>query len=394
MIRQVGKDMKNQIKYSIVFGNDHKNPLGTIQSLGQAGVYSIAVCWGEKTGIVKSSKYTKEVYYGENAEACIDILLNCILPENSNEIGVITPCCDEAAVVLDRHRQELTQKFKFEYSTKYSLDELSEKNLQVELAKKAGLDIPECFTIYSFEDLPSAPPFPCILKPLVSMKGSKMDLRVCNNKVELEKNLKEILPHNQGIILQRYIDKEYEYLVECCRYSDGTSVAPIIIKNTKLYPPKVGLSTFHEVIPFNDGELKRKIFRLLDEMGYVGLVSVEFAKSKSDGKCYFFELNIRNDGYNPCATKSGANVNFAYCCDMLGLKKPQLKPRHIYVVSEINHFISMIHRQTSLNEWVHELKIRNGFTWSYKNDRKPMIVLFKHVFAEVISSKLKRLFRL
>ena len=36
--------MSAEIEYSIVFGNDDKNPLGAVQSLGQAGVKSIAVC--------------------------------------------------------------------------------------------------------------------------------------------------------------------------------------------------------------------------------------------------------------------------------------------------------------------------------------------------------------
>ena len=384
--------MKDKIKYSTVFGNDHKNPLGTIQSLGQAGVESIAVCWGKKTGIVKSSRFTKKVYYVQTAEDGVDILKKDIIPDDSGEIGVITPCCDEAAVVLDRHRDELKKKYRFEYSTKYSLDELSEKSLQMDLAKKAGLDTPECFTLFSVDDLPENPPYPCILKPLISMKGSKLDLRVCDNRDDLIKNLTEILPHNQGIILQRYVDKECEYLVECCRFIDGTSVAPIIIRNDRLYPEKVGLSTFHDVIPFDECELKEKTIRLLEVMGYVGLVSVEFAKSKSDGKYYFFEFNIRNDGYNPCATKSGANVNYAYCCDMLGFDKPDLHPEHVFIVSEINHFMSLAHGQIPFKTWRNELKKKDGFTWRYENDKKPMRVLFRHLFTDVISARAKKIF--
>ena len=54
--------MEQAIKYSVVFGNDHKNPLGAMQSLGQAGVNSIAVCWGKRTGTLESSKFLNKIY--------------------------------------------------------------------------------------------------------------------------------------------------------------------------------------------------------------------------------------------------------------------------------------------------------------------------------------------
>ena len=40
----------------------------------------------------------------------------------------------------------------------------------------------------NINDLPNNPPLPCIIKPLVSMKGSKADLRVCYDTDELKKN--------------------------------------------------------------------------------------------------------------------------------------------------------------------------------------------------------------
>ena len=88
-------------------------------------------------------------------------------------------------MILDEHRSELENRYRFEYSTKYTVEELSDKELQVRLAKEAGLDVPECYTIMSLGDIPENPPFQCIIKPLVSMRGSKLDLIVCNNMEEL-----------------------------------------------------------------------------------------------------------------------------------------------------------------------------------------------------------------
>lgn len=367
----------SEIKYSVVFGNDHKNPLGALQSLGQAGVRSIAVCWGEHTGTLESSNYLKEIYFGESAESCIPILLS-IIPDG--EIGVITPCCDEAAVTIDKYRKKLEEKYRFEYSAKYSFEEISDKAVQTRLAKEAGLNTPEFYTIYSLEDVPDSPPFPCIVKPLIAMKGSKNDLLICKDREELIKNLTEILPHNQGIILQRYIDKEHEILIECCRTSTGVTIAPAIIKNelNRLYPPNVGLSGLHEVIPLEDGELKRGITKLLDSMGYVGIISVEFAKSKTTGKYYFFEFNIRNDGYNPCVTKTGTNINYYYVCDMLGLPFEVGKTHHAFIVSEVKHLQLLTHGKISVVDWIKDIRKSEGFTWRYKEDKKPFNVMVIH----------------
>lgn len=383
------RNMSTELKYSIVFGNDHKNPLGALQSLGQAGICSIAVCWGERTGTLESSKYLKAICFGKNAEDCVQILLD-LIPQG--EYGVITPCCDEAAITIDRHRAELSSKYRFGYSTKFSFEELSDKGLQTSLAKEAGLDTPEYFTIMSPEDIPQNPPYPCIVKPLVAMKGSKGDLKICNDREELLYNVQEALPHNSGLILQRYIDKEYEILIECCGFSDGAFCAPAIIKNelNRLYPPEVGLSALHEVIPFEDEAFRQKIGKLLSLMGYVGLISVEFAKSKSTGKYYFFEFNIRNDGYNPCMTKTGANINYYHVCDMLNIPFQTHAAKHAFVVSEVRHLQLLAHRKISFKDWKNDLKKSIGFTWKYKGDARPFYVMIEHAVRGTVKARIKK----
>lgn len=382
-----------KIKYSIVFGNDHKNPLGVVQSLGQEGIHSIAVCWGKHTGILESSKYLKSIHFGDTAEACIEILLE-LIPEG--EQGVITPCCDEAAIVLDKYRDRLSSKYRFGYSDNYSFTQLSDKGVQTKLASEAGLDTPEFCTIMSMDDVSDNIPYPCIIKPLVAMKGSKNDLTICENEDELKAKLKAILPHNAGVIIQRYIDKEFEILVECCSFKNGNYCTPAIIKNelNRLYPPNVGLSGLHEVIPFEDEEFKRKIGNLLSIMGYTGLISVEFAKSKSTGKYYFFEFNIRNDGYNPCMTKSGTNINYYYVCDMLDIPFEVHSSKHAYVVSEIRHLQLLFHRRISFSEWLNDIKKSIGFTWKYKDDSNPFYYLVRETLMDGLKARFNRILKL
>ena len=46
---------------AVVFGNDHTNSVGVIQSLGKAGYKSIGLLFGGKSDFVISSKYTSGI---------------------------------------------------------------------------------------------------------------------------------------------------------------------------------------------------------------------------------------------------------------------------------------------------------------------------------------------
>lgn len=97
---------------------------------------------------------------------------------SEGEIGIITPCCDEAAITIDKYRDKLQNKYKFGYSLKYSFDELSDKAIQTQLAREAGLSVPEFYSVMKEEDIPKNPQFTCIVKTLIAMLGSKAETNI------------------------------------------------------------------------------------------------------------------------------------------------------------------------------------------------------------------------
>lgn len=60
---------------AIVFGNDHTNSVGVIQSLGKAGYRSIGLVYGFKNDFVKSSNYVDYVISAKDAQECIEKLI-------------------------------------------------------------------------------------------------------------------------------------------------------------------------------------------------------------------------------------------------------------------------------------------------------------------------------
>ena len=113
------------MKILIVFGNDHTNTVGVIQSLGKAGYMSVGLLFGQKTRYVSSSNYTVDIITGKDPQDCIDKLLESQYA-NVTKCPIVA-CCDMAALTLEKNSDRLRGKFVFEYAKNYSLEFLAKK---------------------------------------------------------------------------------------------------------------------------------------------------------------------------------------------------------------------------------------------------------------------------
>ena len=132
--------------HTIVFGPDWTNTLGVIQCLGADGHDICALITGGKTGLVESSRFVRKVHYAETMEAAMELLLN--FDCNSSSKVPIVACSDKTASELIRHKEELTPKYWFEYvksNSQYTYAQLLDKHIQLQLAKEAGVRVPELY---------------------------------------------------------------------------------------------------------------------------------------------------------------------------------------------------------------------------------------------------------
>ncbi len=355
--------------FIIVFGNDHTNSVGVIQSLGKAGYRCIGLLFGAKSDFVISSNYTEYVITAKDPQTCIEMLLNN-LPVCKSKIPIIA-CCDTAALTLERNANRLHERFVFEYSTHYTLDYLAKKENQVQLATESGFNVPKSWNLQDSRGIPSDVCYPCIIKPLVSCEGAKSDIRVCRTRKELEKNLNSLV-HTQNVLLQQYIERDYEISILGCGLTTGKCIIPVVENKLTLYPKHVGLECLANIQPLEDGPIKSSIERLISNTGYVGLFSVEMMHCKDDDKFYFTEINLRNDGAEALVTKYGANLPLNHVEDLMGLPLTEPTWHHPgYYIWDMHHFLSLIHRDISLINWIKDIKKSNGFMLFFKEDRKP-----------------------
>lgn len=378
----------------IILGNDHSNTLGLIQSIGKSGYNVYAAVWGVKTGLCIASKYLKRrnLIGGGNADDCIYKLVEVF--KSVNEKIPILCACDGAALAVERHKQVLKEKFVFEHAKgNYSINELQEKSLQVSIARKAGFNVPESFTVNSIKDINKLQNlnFPCIFKALKSVEGDKGDLTVCNTHQELIERATYTLKKTPRILVQQYIDRDYEISILGCALKSGECEIPCIEDKLTLYPKKVGLECLARVKPLEDIEIIQCIRKLINLTGYVGLFSVEMMHSKIDNQFYFTEINFRNDGAQSFIRKYGINLPLIHIKDLLNETyaidniENNLSPG--YYIWEIHHLFSLLHGDIGFTTWLKEIfRAKSGLVFDLA-DIKPFICQFSRPITGLIKKR-------
>lgn len=366
----------------IVFGNDHTNTVGVIQSLGIAGYRSIGLLFGNKTGYVKSSKYTDAIITAKDAQTCIDKLLQIKFQEDS-KIPIIC-CCDEAALTVEKNHLKLSLNFVYEEAKNYSLQYLSHKEQQVKLAKETGFNVPNTYNLNDSKKIPEDLQYPCIIKPLISCKGAKSDIRICQSYEDLKKNL-ESLKFTKAVLLQQYIDRDFEISVLGCGLTNGQCLIPAIENKLTLYPKYVGLECLVYIEPLTNNELKQSIIKLIKKIGYIGPFSIEMMHCKSDNKYYFTEINLRNDGANNFITKYGANIPLNHIEDLCNIPlTPQTHYNSGYYLWDMHHLRSMMCGDISVTRWLKEIWTSKGFLMYNRKDLKPFFRQYSYMLGRLI----------
>ena len=137
-----------------------------------------------------------------------------------------------------------------------------------------------------------------------------------------------------------------------------------------------------------DKDIIQCINNLIGLTGYVGVFSVEMMHCKTDNKFYFTEINLRNDGANTFVYKYGVNLPLNHLEDLEGLditRYTKFNPG--YYIWDMHHFMSVLHGDISVSQWINEIKKSKGFLTYFKDDKKPFykqyvnLLLYKlHMF--------------
>ena len=368
------------MKRAIVFGKEDMNALGLVQSLGREGVHVVTILIGQdSSGLIRHSKYSNEVLFSEDLNSGVELLLQqCVYTEPT----VIFPSGDGAAMVLEQNRSRLQEHFKFEFMDgSHSIGFYMNKFNQYNLVRRHGFNVPQTVLWHKGDTLPSDDvPFPCIVKPLVSCKGDKRDILIAENRAQLDEILNSQLQFTTEVVIQQYLDRDYEYNMMGCSFSDGTVDVPLALRAVKFNSFLQNASTVCFVEP-KDAMITvevEKMKHLMQEIRYRGLFSFEFMHNRSDDKIYFTEINLRNDGLNSFIVNNGVNLPYLHYQDMLHLPRKKYMPtaKSNKFICEPRHFSALKRHVIPFKEWLGDLVGVKGFLFYYKDDKRPFFYQF------------------
>lgn len=365
--------MNNKI---LIIGGDHYNTLGIVESLGQKGKSSYVILHGnnigEKLNYVLKSKFIIKGWVCKTDEDVFATMKSNFTDLNDNRTIVFTSA-DRDACLLDSHWTELGDTFILP-GARGEIRNLVSKKKMAELAQIIGISIPETIIIDESRIIPDNIVYPCITKAISSVDGSKADLHVCKDKEELSAFI-STRPNELTFIVQRYIDKAFEFQLMGCSMAETKEV--IIPGRSYLDRPN-GIDNAYFLQynvcdeTFNNTVVKAKEF--VRKTGYRGLFSIEYLRDK-EGVDYFMEMNFRNDGNSVCVTDAGTNLPYIwYLYYSGGDYKKEIESsfvKEVFWQPELYYFLNVFTKEISWKEWWDNLKRTNSYSNYFKTDKRP-----------------------
>ena len=359
----------------IIIGGDHHNTLGAIRGLGERGIRSdLVLVVPAAMTFVDASKYIAQKWRINTDDEIVDLLISKYNDEKGKPVVIC--CSDTSSGVIDENADRLRPYFYLPGAEEQGrISKMMNKKVMADLAVEVGLNIPQTYYLSEAEQDFSSIKLPCIIKPIVSRKGSKNEIAICRSFTELEDYSKTHNLINDQI--QQFIDKAFEFQLIGC----STSKEVVIPGVSKILRPCKGSNTsFLHYTPLEDGFCEiEKCKEFVRRTGYHGLFSLEFLRDK-DGQDFFMEINFRNDGNAICVTAAGISLPYIWYLDCNGKdysKESKKKISPVYVMPDMAELKLFVTRQISLREYISDLRKTNRFMEYDKRDKKPFWKLVK-----------------
>jgi predicted ATP-grasp superfamily ATP-dependent carboligase len=355
----------------VVIGGGSYNDLGVIRSLGERGLQSVYLTDGEHIIPIKKSKYLIATIITK-LESDIVSSLKQIAKEYEKQL-VLFPTSDDAAVGIDKNYQTLSA-FAVLPNTQGRMAHFMDKAVQASLAHQAGFNVPNS-TSYDLES--DNVPFDdihltCIVKPLLSIKGSKAHITVCRTKDELKSCINFYKDNSEfSILIQDFIehkDQKEICITGVCLPNHEVIFGGIIEKYRTIGN---GSTTYGKVHVDVDNQIASKVRELMKRIPYSGIFDIECFISP-DKELTFIECNLRNGAYGYSVTRAGINLPWLFYAHAAGQSTEPSSTHDVVFMEERSDFLHVTRKEISPRKWIRDVWHTDVFLFSNRRDIGPM----------------------
>lgn len=376
----------------IIVGVNHVNTLGLIRSVGETGMrpYVIIEPCDPKYCVLRFSKYIHEFHILESKSQLIPTLM--AIRVKAQDKPVILCGSDISMSIIDANLDIIGSKFHtFNIrGTQGMINRYMDKTMSFNIAREAGFDIINTWNPSSKDFDTSQVKYPCIVKGIKSIESNKSDMTICQTQTELN----DVLNKHQGLIIQEYIDKDFELDIVGLSVNHGLNIS--IGGAVRKIRENIGSQSQYDVLeplakyPDIDFSIVKK---LVKDIGYEGIFSVEIMHCCN--KLYYLEINLRNDGTMYMYTAAGINYAKAWIDYCTGIKTDYMEHIQLtrpYYAMQITDVSNLLNKSVSPLKWFRQfIKCDTYFVLS-RRDIKPFLYQIYIPLRQLLKKPLK-LFR-
>lgn len=382
--------MKNDV---VIVGDGGRNQLGIMREFGEFNQIPFCLLLERdsneqksKTEAVLASKYVKRYKIFSLSDSKEDEIIKFLLNELGNEYckPIIITTCDAACEMLDRHTEELAEKFyvsNIEGKNRGICYYLDKYNTYLKIKEMGAIDVAETFVISMPVDTSiniSKYPLPCILKPRESAHGKKTDIEICYTGQELLNALKKFENLNyKEILLQEYLNYQYEFSIHGYA-TESKTIVPGICRY--LHKGSIGTNdyTYIQYVRLEDcieKEFVYKVCNFMEAIKFQGCFVGE-AFYVNNERIVLNEMNYRTCDLSYNETPSGHYIAPEYAAELTeeGLTQFIKKGKSsFYSVLTFSILKLVLNKKMSLHQALAEICSASSYQYYAKGDIKPLL---------------------
>lgn len=292
---------------------------------------------------------------------------------------VLMPTHDESVVIM-RHRDEFPADLIIPYEGEEKLLLLANKAKSTELARKAGVPVPEVYK--SIDEVKS---YPVVFKTVIG--NSAKGVFFPKDREELVKLMDE--HRDEETLLEEWIGGT-DYSVDCVRW-DGfckTSVYHALVTKTD----GGGTTTQREIV--NMPRLEAAALKLMDAVDFHGVCGLDFRYDAENNKIAYIETNARFTG--GLATPVAAGFDIPWIVYKLATEGKYTEPINVRIGTRtkwiLGDIITLVGRILKFKWNLSEL--RRVFSFSgfdayddfCKDDKRAILGEFSYYFGKLLKN--------
>jgi len=381
--------------------------LSLVRCLGRRGI-PVVLAADDVHGTTTHSRYVREVIEvsaGGAPELALQRL--CDFAASCRDAPVLFYQGDDDLLFISRRRDPLAARFRFVLPTAELVEDMVDKVRFTALAERTGLPVPRTLVLLRGESPPSAVAswnwFPAVLKPAhrhgwfgsplhAEFVGDARKAIRVGDRGELERCLPALRRYHADFLLQQAVEGGEERIVSYHAYvrRDGQVAGEFTGRKVRTLPRVYGLSTCVEIT--DDAEVRATGRRVLESLGFTGVVKLDFKRDARDGRLWLLEMNPRFTLWNHPGAQAGVDLPLLVYDDLTGAPRRAASParagvRWMAVRSDLRSALSArAAGDGSLLRWVWELATSSVREDLMLTDPMPTI----HDLSGMVARRLRR----